>query len=179
MGVLDLQTGSTFDYFPPSSEVLSPAVSPPGAARHIRRWLNYLCSELQQLQVVITEGTRSEKGGQSESDRWCEGEGERERGEEGGKEGGGGAVESKKRIEQWRESMFPTRSIQLSIILLQPVDALQMKTGVKEGGRDRERERESERGETRGALEPTCSAECDGEPGCCNANVLSCLCGGF
>ncbi len=38
------------------------------------------------------------------------------------REGRGGVVESKKRIEQWRESMFPMQSIELSIILLQLVD---------------------------------------------------------
>lgn len=49
---------------------------------------------------------------------------EREKGAKTGEErgGGGGAVESKKRIEKWGESMFPMRSIELSIILLQPVD---------------------------------------------------------
>jgi len=55
-----------------------------------------------------------------ERERGREGAREEKTGEEGG--GRGGVVESKERIEQWGESMFPMRSIELSIILLQPVD---------------------------------------------------------
>ena len=80
---------------------------------------------------------------------------------------GGGVVESKKRIEQWRESMFPMRSIELSIILLQPVDGSSRDEEGSEEGRKR-REQTSVRGRWGGQVAPlsavsTRSAECDGE----------------
>jgi len=82
----------------------------------IRRWLNYLCSESQQLQFVITEGNERQRDRGKMTHAESEEEKEAETGEK--RREGGGVVESKRKIERWRESMFPTRSIELSIILL-------------------------------------------------------------
>ena len=78
-------------------------------------------SERQGDRTRVTAGGR--EGGRDAKNRW------------GGRDGRGGVVESKERIEQWRESMFPMRSIELSIILLQPVDG---SSRNEEGERGRE-----------------------------------------
>lgn len=64
--------------------MVPPPTPPSTHCGWIRRCLNYLCCELQLLQVVITGGMRI-----------------------GGKESGGGGVEG--RIEQWGESMVSMR----------------------------------------------------------------------
>lgn len=77
---------------------------------------------MQRITAVTTcDHRRNEKqrGGRV---RVTGGEKGREKQKQVRREGRGGVVESKKRMEQWRESMFPTRSIELSIILLQAVD---------------------------------------------------------
>lgn len=58
----------------------------------------------------------------------------------GGVQDRGGVVESKKRTERWRESMFPMRSIELSIILLQAVDGSSPDEEEEEGEGDVEEE---------------------------------------
>lgn len=75
---------------------------------------------MQQITAVTTCDHRQGDGGKM-TDVKSEEEAGGKTGE--GKKRGGGVVESKRKRERWRESMFPTRSIQLSIILLQSDDS--------------------------------------------------------
>lgn len=96
---------------------------------------------------------------------------------------GGGAVESKKRIEQWRESIYPMRSIELSIMLLQPVNGSSWgdEEGSEEGRKRRQRKHQWEGNGCEGA---SCFSgiylQCRmwWRTLCCNANLLSCLSSG-
>lgn len=132
-------------------------------------WLNYLCSESQQLQLVITGREMEEKWQTLKSEE-----------EEGGKTGerkkrGGGAVESKRKRERWRESMFPTRSIQLSIILLQSDDSSSWRDEDGRKRQCRKRQKEREGGDGVGKQPPVSAAylQCGGE--ICVAMQIHCL----
>lgn len=113
-----------------------------------------------------------EAGWRSESDRWWEREAKQV-----GREGGGGVVESKKRIEQWRESMFPMRSIELSIILLQAVDGSSWDEEEREEGRKRSWRQTAVWGGTGRSCFTGNYLQCRvwWWTLCCNANLLSCL----
>lgn len=103
--------------------------------------------------------------------------GERGRQKQVRREGGGGVVESKKRIEQWRESMFPMRSIELSIILLQAVDGSSWDEEEREEGRKRCWRQMTVWGGTGRSCFTGNYLQCRvwWWTLCCNANLLSCL----